>query len=451
MRPDSPLRAPGLLSALGIIAVLSAAPSFARGSCVPTWDGTLGTPGMSSGYVDSLIAHDDGSGNGVQLFATGNFASAGGNPGTALIARWNGSSWVGVGGGLQNQFSNVLGVYQGELYVGGYFDSAGNVPGTAKLAKWNGTEWVSIGAQLESFLSSVWSFQVYDDGDGEDLYIGGNFLDIGGTTIDHIARWDGENFTEVGGTIVGPNQIVLDMRVYKGELYACGRFQTVAGVPAANIARWNGTEWQAVGGGLPGTQVICMEVVGDDLYAGGSFTTAQGSPGMRIARWDGAAWHPLGPGLNSTVQDIEHYDDGSGDKLYVVGSFSGTGDNSVLFDRIAVWDGVSWSGVGSGADATVFESYVWDDGSGPALLIGGSLTSVDGVSANRVAAYVGCPVVTTCETDLNGDGMTDGADLGLLLAAWGDCPAGCAEDLNGDGTVNGADLGLLLGSWGPCL
>ena len=48
--------------------------------------------------------------------------------------------------------------------------------------------------------------------------------------------------------------------------------------------------------------------------------------------------------------------------------------------------------------------------------------------------------------DFNGDGDVNGADLGLLLGAWGPCP-GCPEDMNGDGVVNGADLGLLLGAW----
>lgn len=47
--------------------------------------------------------------------------------------------------------------------------------------------------------------------------------------------------------------------------------------------------------------------------------------------------------------------------------------------------------------------------------------------------------------DLNGDGVVDGSDLGLLLALWG---SGSAEgDLNGDGVVDAADLGLLLGAW----
>ena len=49
-------------------------------------------------------------------------------------------------------------------------------------------------------------------------------------------------------------------------------------------------------------------------------------------------------------------------------------------------------------------------------------------------------------SDLNGDGLVNGADLGLLLAAWGTCD-GCPEDINGDGFVTGADLGLMLSDW----
>ena len=54
-----------------------------------------------------------------------------------------------------------------------------------------------------------------------------------------------------------------------------------------------------------------------------------------------------------------------------------------------------------------------------------------------------------CPADFGGDGVVDGADIGLLLAAWGSCP-GCPEDLNGDGEVNGADIGLLLAAFGKC-
>lgn len=54
--------------------------------------------------------------------------------------------------------------------------------------------------------------------------------------------------------------------------------------------------------------------------------------------------------------------------------------------------------------------------------------------------------ITAPPSDLNGDGDVDGADLGLLLGAWG----GADADLNRDGITDGADLGILLGDWGSC-
>lgn len=47
--------------------------------------------------------------------------------------------------------------------------------------------------------------------------------------------------------------------------------------------------------------------------------------------------------------------------------------------------------------------------------------------------------------DLNGDGVVNGADLGILLGGWG---ARGSTDLDGNGTTDGADLGILLGGWG---
>jgi hypothetical protein len=46
--------------------------------------------------------------------------------------------------------------------------------------------------------------------------------------------------------------------------------------------------------------------------------------------------------------------------------------------------------------------------------------------------------------DLNGDGVVNAADLGILLGAWGTSGPG---DLNGDGVVDAQDLGILLGAW----
>ena len=53
-----------------------------------------------------------------------------------------------------------------------------------------------------------------------------------------------------------------------------------------------------------------------------------------------------------------------------------------------------------------------------------------------------------CAGDLDGDGDTDQADLGILLADWGCTGGDCAGDLDGDGDTDQADLGILLADWG---
>lgn len=63
-----------------------------------------------------------------------------------------------------------------------------------------------------------------------------------------------------------------------------------------------------------------------------------------------------------------------------------------------------------------------------------------------MGAYELQATVAPCVGDLDGNGSVDGADLGLLLGAWG----GSGGDLNGDGTTDGADLGELLAAWGAC-
>jgi len=51
--------------------------------------------------------------------------------------------------------------------------------------------------------------------------------------------------------------------------------------------------------------------------------------------------------------------------------------------------------------------------------------------------------------DINGDGIVNGADLGIILGSWGACALcnDCPADLTGDCVVDGADLGVLLGAW----
>ena len=58
----------------------------------------------------------------------------------------------------------------------------------------------------------------------------------------------------------------------------------------------------------------------------------------------------------------------------------------------------------------------------------------------------------SCDADIDNSGTIDGADLSIVLSAWGPCAAGakCPSDLTGDGLVDGADLATLLANWGAC-
>lgn len=51
--------------------------------------------------------------------------------------------------------------------------------------------------------------------------------------------------------------------------------------------------------------------------------------------------------------------------------------------------------------------------------------------------------------DLNGDGLVDGTDLGILLGAWGTCGdcGDCPADLDGNCQVDGGDLAAMLAAW----
>jgi hypothetical protein len=80
------------------------------------------------------------------------------------------------------------------------------------------------------------------------------------------------------------------------------------------------------------------------------------------------------------------------------------------------------------------------------IAVGGFNASTFQGSGELTLAQTGPICPPPVQGDLNGDGVVNGADLGILLTGWGTDGAG---DLNGDGVVDGADLGILLTAWTP--
>ena len=253
---------------------------------------------------------------------------------------------------------------------------------------------------------SIDALQVYDDGNGEMLYAAGGFDDFAGLPETfNIARWDRGNniWSSVGGGFY--DGWVQAMATFDGgsgpELVVGGAFSgTVSGVPdTKNLAKWNGSEWSSLGTGLVGDFVGAITtwdgVVGNRLYVGGRFPTAGGVTANGIAAWDGKQWHSMGDGITGWqpyVGAMMAWDDGSGEKLYVGGRFETM--DGLSTPLIVRWDGETWEQVGEGLinDQYMFglESMaVYDDGSGPALYVGGYQFHAPGQPVGNVSKWDG--------------------------------------------------------------
>ena len=123
------------------------------------------------------------------------------------------------------------------------------------------------------------------------------------------------------------------------------------------------------------------------LELGGDFTLAGGASANRIAKWDGSSWSKLANGVNGTVHALAVFDHGTSPMLYAGGEFFEAG---VLQDAdfVARWNGSGWFSFGaSGLNGAVHALTVRDDGSDAALYLGGSFTVAGGLSAKRIASW----------------------------------------------------------------
>lgn len=288
-----------------------------------------------------------------------------------------------------------------------------------------------------------------------EIIVGGWFSTAAGIEASRIAAWDGYNFKPLGVGIAGTGTMKpWAMAIYNGKLIVAGNFGQAGGLSAYGIAAWDGSSWSTLGSGLViyPHEVRALVVYDGKLIAGGNFA------GL-VKAWNGSTWSDLGSGLsdNTTlggVKDLAVYDG----KLIAVGSIDQAGDVSVY--NIAVWNGSSWSGlpfnnafiygtlsatvyggdliVGSPGEVVRWNGSSWAQiGSangnvmslvvhGGQLIAAGDFTSIDGVSANRVAAWDGS------DWSPLGSGMND---FVWLVASCGGQLFACGEFTEADGKL----------------
>lgn len=416
-----------LTSGLNAAAVLAngdlvvAAPYYygSSGGAVARWDGVAWSP-LSSGDFDdcrSLAASPSG-----RLLAGGDFT----DPGivtASRVAEWDGAAWWPIGTGAGGTIMDMISEHGGGVVASGQFRHIGGEL-VNHIAEWTEAGWSPLGAGLDTpcdwlrrrangnlvarqgfFLGAQrfelrewdglqWttlSFPTNDSVRGlidlanGDVVVHGDFTMIGGVAANGIARWDGANWSALGG---GSSPVSIDrmFELQNGDLVAIGSFQRIGGLTTRGIARWQGSAWTSFGGGATNVVSDFLELPDGDLLALGGFSIG-GSFAPSLVRWDGVAWSFVGQFVGLTQRMIRLP---NGDVL-VAGRFSSV--DGVTAGTVARWDGTTWSAEAIGSGGLVRALAFAGDGD---VAVAGAFDSMDGeIASNFVRLVSVCAAETT--------------------------------------------------------
>ena len=373
---------------------------------IARWDGEKWSPlgdELRTGAID-FIGNSDQFGvfalasrkNG--LFVGGRFEKAG-EIATRNIARWDGVTWSGVGGGLNNQV-RALEITEDALYAAGRFTIAGDkwVNG---ISKWNGSQWEPLG---EGFTSWRLSMAAIDDR----LYVGGS-VQIG-ENLSYLAKWEDGTWSSVeesddsetgavfhsthtGGC--GAQDAVTDLVAMKSGVYAAGTFRLPSGESeiSTGIVHWNGAAWSPVESPSGGTPQRLF-TNGGELFAVGSFgregaETSDATDSWDVAKWDGRKWKLLGSRLFGWMRDLAWYEN----RLHIAGRLSNESEHesNSEFHHLLRLEDDGWTPIArhlantqrSTAEIINLEVFQGD------LYAGGGFIRINGVPANNIAKWNG--------------------------------------------------------------
>jgi hypothetical protein len=353
-----------------------------------------------------------------------------------------GGEWVATGGGLFGggtaQFAEAAVEWNGMLVVGGNFAGGGEVTSRGVIG-WNGREFVALGSGLAGEVTDllVWNGR---------LVAGGHFFTTGaGAPVSLVAVFDEETGEwaplgeGLGNLPSGYSSWAIgQLCVHDGALHATGRFRSSGATTLNGVARFDESlgAWRPLGSGIAGmvdgNVGTALASFDGRLWLSGWFGSVGGVAAPWMAIWNGKSWTPAdAPVTRHALELVAH-----GGQLW------GVGPGTFSVGDIARFDGVSWHGVAS-SDIN-WPNSLTPTADGAGLLTCGNFQTIGDAEANLVR--FDCGLGSTCEPDLDGDGMVGASDLATLLGAWGSAGA----DLDGDGVTGASDLARMLGDWGAC-
>lgn len=320
------------------------------------------TPGGATNGARCLLVYNN------TLYCGGTFAATGG----IYLAKWTGSAWAGFATFATPTAVNCLGTFGSDLYVAGSFSRI-NGDAYNRIARYDGNQFSQVGAGFENRILALHEF-------ADALIIGGYFLSAGGFPAYHVVRYDGLNYTPMGNQLTGESPLtVSDFCTHNNELYATGAFTLSGGTK--RVAKWTGTAWTALASQPSSGTPNCIASYNGDLVVGSAGINGSTN---NVIRYNGSAWVTMGNGLNGEVNDL-YVHTGT---LYACGNFSASG--AVPMSFVARWDGSNWNAVGGSVTvpgtsqrAEKMTSFQND------LIVVGNIPSLGGVTIKNVARWNG--------------------------------------------------------------
>jgi hypothetical protein len=238
-----------------------------------------------------------------------------------------------------------------------------------------------------------------------------------GNSNQYLGTWRDQNSRNLQGRLISASGTLIG-----GPILISPTFPTSGSAAAAAFDAAN-DRYLVVFGTFSSGEVLGQFVAGDGALIGGNF--------------------PIAVGLSAQAVPVVAYD--PDDRVYCVAWKQGGDIVGQLLHDDASLSGTAFTIAASTASGRPAATY--NSANGEFLLVWADDRNLaageQDIFAQRIAVSCGCP------GDLNGDGITDLADLGILLADFG-CvaPGPCVGDLDNDGDTDLADLGILLADFG---
>ena len=203
--------------------------------------------------------------------------------GSGSVAKLTEAGWASLGGAPDNLYRGISAL--GDLYVAGSVDPNDAFHG---IARWDGASWVPVGGGVTrgAFVAAMAQL-------GSELIVAGSFQEVGGVPCENIAAWNpASGWHALGSGLVGA---VSDLTARDGVLYAAGSCGLSSGAgPPWGIVRWRAGGWENVGS---------CPCPADRLGWYRGRLVADRSGGLAMLDPDGT-WHRLGSGTNGPVTDM---------------------------------------------------------------------------------------------------------------------------------------------------